>query len=31
VEIVRLLAGRRKPLAFQLFAVMWRRHVRAMR
>jgi hypothetical protein len=28
VEIVRMLLGRRKPLAFQLFGVMWRRHVR---
>lgn len=28
VEIVRLLFGRRKPLAFTLFAEMWRRHVR---
>jgi cation:H+ antiporter len=28
VEIVRMLAGRRKPLAFQLFGTMWRRHVR---
>jgi hypothetical protein len=27
VEIVRLLLGRRKPLAFTLFVDMWRRHV----
>jgi hypothetical protein len=27
-EIVRLLLGRRKPLALALFAEMWRRHVR---
>jgi hypothetical protein len=26
--IVSMLMGRRKPLAFQLFAVMWRRHIR---
>ena len=31
VEIVRMLLGRRKPLAFQLFGVMWRRHVRKAR
>jgi cation:H+ antiporter len=31
VEIVRMLSGQRKPLAFQLFAVMWRRHVRKAR
>src|SRR5262245_5741548 len=28
VEIVRLLAGRRKPEALRLFAVMWKRHLR---
>ncbi len=28
VEVVRLLLGRRKPLAFQLFTVMWGRHVK---
>ena len=28
VEIVRLILGKRKPLAFQLFGVMWRKHVR---
>jgi cation:H+ antiporter len=28
IEILRLLAGRRKPAAFRLFAVMWRTHVR---
>jgi cation:H+ antiporter len=28
IEIVRLLLGRRKPAAFQLFAVIWRRNVR---
>lgn len=28
VEVVRILRGRRKPAALQLFAVMWRRHVR---
>jgi cation:H+ antiporter len=28
VEVVRIVLGRRKPLAFQLFAVMWRKHVR---
>jgi cation:H+ antiporter len=28
VEIIRMLVGRRNPLAFQLFAVMWRRYVR---
>lgn len=27
--ILSMFTGRRKPLAFQLFAVMWRRHVRA--
>ncbi len=28
IELVRLLVGRRKPLAFQQFAEMWRAHVR---
>jgi cation:H+ antiporter len=28
IELVRLLLGRRKPAAFQLFAVMWRRNMR---
>ena len=28
VEIVRMILGKRKPLAFQLFRVMWRKHVR---
>jgi cation:H+ antiporter len=28
VEIVRMIAGKRKPLAFRHFVVMWRRHVR---
>src|SRR5438552_8483469 len=28
VEILRMLLGRRKPLAFQLFGEMWRTHVR---
>jgi cation:H+ antiporter len=28
IELARMLRGRRKPLAFQLFAVMWRKHVR---
>jgi cation:H+ antiporter len=28
VEVVRMILGKRKPLAFQLFAVMWRKHVR---
>jgi cation:H+ antiporter len=27
-EVVRMLVGFRKPLAFQHFAVMWRKHVR---
>jgi cation:H+ antiporter len=27
IEIVRLLLGQRKPAAFQLFAVMWRKNV----
>jgi cation:H+ antiporter len=27
VEILRIIFGKRKPLAFQHFAVMWRRHV----
>ena len=31
VEILRMAAGRRKPAAFQLFAVMWRTHVRGAR
>jgi hypothetical protein len=31
IEIVRLLLGRRKPAAFQLFAVMWRRNVKTAR
>ena len=30
-ELVRLLAGRRKPLAFTEFAKMWREHVRGTR
>jgi cation:H+ antiporter len=29
IEIVRMLIGRRKPAAFQLFAAMWRNHVRS--
>ena len=28
VEIVRMLLGRRKPRAIELFGVMWRKHVR---
>jgi cation:H+ antiporter len=28
VEIVRMIAGKRKPLAFHHFAVMWRKHVK---
>jgi hypothetical protein len=28
-ELLQLLIGRRKPLAFIQFAKMWRRHVRA--
>ena len=28
IEIVRMLLGRRKPLAFQYFAETWRRHIR---
>src|SRR5438477_746957 len=28
IEIVRMLFGRRKPAAFQHFAVMWRRNVK---
>ncbi len=28
IEGVRLLFGRRKPLAFQLFAAMWRKHLK---
>ncbi|HVT94809.1 MAG TPA: hypothetical protein VHD76_18310 [Bryobacteraceae bacterium] len=28
-ELLRILLGRRKPLAFQAFAAMWREHVRA--
>jgi cation:H+ antiporter len=28
VEIVRMIAGKRHPEAFRLFAVMWRTHVR---
>jgi cation:H+ antiporter len=31
VEIIRMVVGRRSPLAFQLFAVMWRRYVRPSR
>ncbi len=27
VEIIRFVAGRRKPLAFKLFGVMWRKHI----
>jgi hypothetical protein len=27
-EVVRMFVGFRKPLAFQHFAVMWRKHVR---
>jgi cation:H+ antiporter len=29
VEIIRIFTGHRQPLAFRLFAVMWKRHVRA--
>jgi cation:H+ antiporter len=29
VELVRIVLGKRKPLAFQLFAALWRKHVRA--
>src|SRR5581483_1636971 len=29
IEIARILFGRRKPVAFQLFGEMWRRHVRS--
>jgi len=29
VEILRMIVGRRKPAAFEHFAQMWRRHVRA--
>jgi hypothetical protein len=28
VEIVRMIAGKRKPLAFRHFVVMWHKHVR---
>ena len=28
VEIVRMIAGKRHPLAFRLFAKMWRQHIR---
>ena len=28
VEIVRMILGKRKPLAFQLFRVMWRNRLR---
>lgn len=28
IEILRMLARKRNPLAFELFSVMWRRHVR---
>ncbi len=31
IEILRMLAGKRKPRAFELFGVMWKRHVRAVR
>jgi cation:H+ antiporter len=31
IEFVRLLLGRRKPAAFQLFAVMWERNVKTAR
>jgi cation:H+ antiporter len=29
VEAVRIILGRRKPLAFQLFGIMWRRHIKS--
>ena len=31
VEVARMLAGGRKPLAFQHFAVMWHKHVRVLK
>jgi cation:H+ antiporter len=31
IEIVRLVLGRRKPAAFQLFGVMWRTHMKTAR
>jgi cation:H+ antiporter len=31
IEILRLLLGRRKPAAFQLFAAMWRRNAKTAR
>lgn len=31
IEIVRIAAGQRRPKAFQLFGVMWRRHIRPVR
>ena len=29
LEVFRLLTGRRRPRAFQLFGVMWKRHVQS--
>jgi hypothetical protein len=29
IEIVRIFAGRRRPLALRLFGTMWKRHIRA--
>jgi hypothetical protein len=31
LEIARMLAGKRRPQAFRLFGVMWRRHIRPVR
>ena len=31
IEIARFAAGKRRPKAFQLFGVMWKRHVRPVR
>jgi hypothetical protein len=31
VELGRMIAGKRRPAAFRLFGVMWKRHVQALR
>jgi len=31
IEIARIIAGRRRPKALQLFGVMWKRHIRPVR
>lgn len=31
IEIARMIAGQRRPRAFQLFELMWKRHVRPVR